>query len=251
MRPEDTGKYLDLWAFHDARKPEYKNWEWDKLVDEALKRKERKSTSISVGPDGVPTKVKLNAGEFDEGTEMARRHFFDTHIELGGGHRRFVMRRDLAAAHKILKEAKETEKYGVVLEREAETNTLLWIPSEYDEDFNLITSLATNGLHYGLYDIDFPVTDVQFHETNRDRPMMMVQHEGTQVVVNFKGPIRIYKSSSNCHVLEMRPSTLTEYKQTLASIPGEDARKYRMNIESVGYGALRVPWVKKTEQEME
>lgn len=184
---------------------------------------------------------------------LDKQTFYEKAIRCGPNkeHRRLVMKRDLEKADMIIRESQQKgdDGYGITVQREPETNTTLFVPAGPEDDFNLVSSLCTDGLHRPVLDLDFGKDELEFHLTggpygNR----AYVVHRGSRIEVKFPdGDLIVTDSTNNCHVWLQGGCLFSQYVELLGLVPGEDARKFATNVKNKGFGCLRAPWIKKEQ----
>lgn len=119
-------------------------------------------------------------------------------------------------------------------------------------DFNIVTSLCTDGYHRPIFDLDMP---------NLDRPpgssdtgfrtregCIDFHYQGGRTVLRPGGNIRIVKSTNNYHAYSSQAMTFSEYCDYLTQVPGKAAANYLEAVKMKGYGCARPPWIKKEKK---
>lgn len=121
----------------------------------------------------------------------------------------------------------------------ASKNMRLFLPRKNTnlESFNLVTSLCSDGLHRPLFDIDLPRDD------------FVVDGKGFRIartnIITFSSDTRYWllRSTHNFHLYVDKPFLYKMYKRSLLRYHSNLA--YTRNVEKIGFGSLRPPWVKK------
>lgn len=196
--------------------------------------------------------------------QISKQDFWERVIQVGNGYTRFVGKRDFAAYDAAVEAARskieldpdDSRIYGGSPDAPDE----LWVPENMfvptgpDDDFNLVYSLATDGAHYPVLDLDCLkfegtewkrsgrsiVTYIQDHGNNREFKVPIPTNGNTVITPSTNG---------RSHLWSGKRGSWETYCDLLATVPGEDAAKYRKVVMSKGYGALRPPWVHKDQKE--
>lgn len=185
-----------------------------------------------------------------ENVMITRESFYENVIVCPEpGVKRLVMKRDLVAAQRAV--IKGDGDYIFQMELEEKIEQRMWVPTGPDDnDYNLVLSLCTDGLHRPVFDLDFERDQLQFQtdKNTRTQCRAYVTHDGSRTELRFpSGESYVFDSTNHCHLYIQRPSLFTEYLAYLEMVPGDDGYKYMSNVRRRGFGALRPPWVKKEE----
>ena len=177
---------------------------------------------------------------------MDRQEYWDKCIVIGPDIRRFVAQVDLTPAR--TEEVETEDRYGKGIKQvqiDAGKKFRMFEPSHPEQDFNIVLSLCTDGTHRPLFDLDYPLSDMNTSE-RRGRTQTYLIFEGSnKLILDLQGTTVMVPSTSHRHAYNNMALSFEEYVKLLKKLPGKDAENYRYCVESQGYGGLRPPWVKK------
>lgn len=189
--------------------------------------------------------------------DMDKQTFWDKVICLQGGVRRFVAKKDFAKNARV-RETKPNQEGAYSGSADDEDDFVpyaIFLPETPDDDFNLVLSLANDGAHYPLYDLDLLNYKTTKWKKSGRNLVTYVQHRGSQTELKIPlpptGETTITPSTSgNTHVWSSRRCSWETYLEQLAQVPGEDAAAFRKAVTIKGFGGLRPPWVVKLPEEV-
>ena len=172
---------------------------------------------------------------------ISKQQFWEEVIEISPVIRRYVGKRELLTREQIV----QLGGYEQQKKKLTEEITGMFIPLGPDDDFNLVYSLCTDGMHRPVFDLDYPKEQLTFGGNNK----LYIVEGGSRHEFKTPGNLIVVDSTTHCHAYCQTPVFFTEYLEYLAELPGEDAQKFRHNVERMGYGGLRPPWIVKKEGE--
>lgn len=237
--------------------------EWEDVIDRIKKKDPWSENFKQEYPKEPPhwTPIEPTEPKPKVPMSMTRQAFYDDVICVQPDVKRLVAKRDMEIADELLKaqiedrftDKKSDDGYTMIrIENEIQTETRLWVPEGADDDFNLVLSLCSDGLHRPVFDLDFPKDQMAFDlkpPTSGLAHRAYIIHQGSRTEFKFpSGQIWVFDSTNHCHVYSSAPMMWEDYTELLAGVPGEDARKFLRNVTSKGYGGLRPPWVRKQEK---
>lgn len=216
----------------------------------------------------------LDLSDASVGEKIVQRHigeldFIERVVNLAGGHRRLVEYVDFARYNEWLEwlDSNELDEDPDPLAKNYERmfsrtwpngdrvpqyigDPRAW-PRDWPE-WNLVTSLGTDGAHHPLIDWDFPFKDENSQWVPHNNNITVVIEEGGSRKLAQISPasdiehmLVTESSSGNTHIFLGDPVSFTHYQGILNAIPAPSVKRYAQAVAIKGYGSLRVPWCKK------